>query len=153
MRACIQRVSRAQVTVDDQICGQIERGLLVLLGVAHGDTDDEARKMADKIVGMRIFEDDQGKMNLAVAEVGGRMLVVSQFTLLADCRKGRRPSFVGAAPPDEANRLYQVFVEAVARHGVEVATGKFQEHMYVELINDGPVTIMLDSEELARPRK
>ncbi len=153
MRACIQRVSRAKVTVDAQVCGAIERGLLILLGVGHGDTDDEARKLAEKIVGMRIFEDDQGKMNLAVAEVGGQALVVSQFTLLADCRKGRRPSFVGAAPPDEAQRLYRVFVEAVAQQGVEVATGKFQEHMCVELINDGPVTIILDSEDLARPRR
>ncbi|MBN2294386.1 MAG: D-tyrosyl-tRNA(Tyr) deacylase [Pirellulales bacterium] len=152
MRACIQRVSRARVTVDGQVCGEIERGLLVLLGVGHGDTDKEAMKMAEKIVGMRIFEDDQDKMNLSVAEVEGRVLVVSQFTLLADCRKGRRPSFVGAAPPDEADRLYQVFVEAVARQGVEVATGQFQEHMYVELVNDGPVTILLDSDDLARPR-
>lgn len=152
MRACIQRVSHAQVTVDEQVCGAIERGLLVLLGVGHGDTDAEAVKMAEKIVGMRIFEDDQGKMNLAVSEVGGRVLVVSQFTLLADCRKGRRPSFVGAAPADEADRLYQVFVVAVASRGVEVATGRFQEHMNVELVNDGPVTIVLDSEDLVRPR-
>ena len=150
MRACIQRVSRAEVTVDGQVCGAIERGLLVLLGVGHGDTDDEAVKLAEKIVGLRIFADDQGKMNLAVAEVGGRVLVVSQFTLLGDCRKGRRPSFVGAAPPDEAQRLYRVFTEAVAQRGVEVATGRFQEHMCVELVNDGPVTIVLDSEDLRR---
>ncbi len=150
MRACIQRVSRAEVTVDGRVCGAIERGLLVLLGVGHGDTDDGAKKLAEKIVGLRIFEDDQGKMNLAVSEVGGRMLVVSQFTLLGDCRKGRRPSFVGAAPPDEAQRLYRVFTEAVAQQGVEVATGKFQEHMCVELVNDGPVTIILDSEDLRR---
>lgn len=153
MRACIQRVSRAQVTVDEQICGRIERGLLILLGVAQADTDDDAEKMADKIASMRIFEDGQGKMNLSIADVGGRMLVVSQFTLLADCRKGRRPSFVAAAPPAEADRLYQVFCREVARRGIEVATGRFQEHMYVELVNDGPVTIMLDSQDLARPRK
>ena len=143
-------MSRAEVTVDGRVCGAIERGLLVLLGVGHGDTDDGAKKLAEKIVGLRIFEDDQGKMNLAVSEVGGRMLVVSQFTLLGDCRKGRRPSFVGAAPPDEAQRLYRVFTEAVAQQGVEVATGKFQEHMCVELVNDGPVTIILDSEDLRR---
>ena len=153
MRACIQRVSRAEVTVDGRVCGAIERGLLVLLGVGHGDTDDGAVKLAEKIVGLRIFADDQGKMNLAVSEVGGRVLVVSQFTLLADCRKGRRPSFVGAAPPDEAQRLYRVFTEAVAQRGVEVATGRFQEHMCVELVNDGPVTIVLDSEDLTRPRR
>ncbi len=153
MRACIQRVSRAKVTVDRQVCGRIERGLLVLLGVGHGDTDKEALKLAEKIVGMRIFEDDQDKMNLSVADVGGGVLVVSQFTLMADCRKGRRPSFVGAAPPDEADRLYRVFVEKVTGMGVEVATGRFQEHMEVELVNDGPVTILLDSDDLSRPRR
>ncbi len=153
MRACIQRVTRAQVTVDGRICGSIERGLLVLLGVGHGDRDSDAVKLAEKIVGMRIFEDDQGKMNLALAEVGGGVLVVSQFTLLGDCRKGRRPSFVGAAPPDEAQRLYLLFVDAVAQQGIEVATGRFQEHMCVELLNDGPVTILLDSEDLSPPRR
>jgi len=125
----------------------------VLLGVAQGDTEDDARKLADKIAALRIFEDEQGKMNLDVSEIGGRMLVVSQFTLMADCRKGRRPSFVGAAPPEEAQRLYQVFTEAVAARGVGVATGQFQEHMHVELVNDGPVTILLDSEDLSRPRR
>ena len=153
MRACIQRVSSARVTVDGRVCGAIDKGLLVLLGVAQGDTEHDARKLADKIAALRIFDDAQGKMNLDVSEIGGRMLVVSQFTLFADCRKGRRPSFVGAAPPEEAERLYRVFSEEVAARGVGVATGQFQEHMHVELVNDGPVTILLDSEDLARPRK
>ena len=153
MRACIQRVSSARVTVDGRVCGAIDKGLLVLLGVAQGDTEDDARRLADKIAALRIFEDEQGKMNLDLSKIDGRMLIVSQFTLLADCRKGRRPSFVGAAPPEEAERLYRVFSEAVAARGVGVATGQFQEHMLVELVNDGPVTILLDSTDLARPRK
>ena len=153
MRACIQRVGRARVTIDGLVCGKIDKGLLVLLGVARGDTEHQARKLADKIAALRIFEDDQGKMNLDVSEIGGRMLVVSQFTLVADCRKGRRPSFVDAAAPEEAERLYQVFTEAVAARGIGVATGQFQRHMQVELVNDGPVTILLDSADLARPRK
>lgn len=153
MRACIQRVSRASVTIDGRVCGAIDKGLLVLLAVAQGDTEREARKLADKISALRIFEDGQGKMNLDVSEIGGRILVVSQFTLMADCRKGRRPSFVDAAGPEEAQRLYRVFTEAVAARGISVATGRFQQHMHVELINDGPVTILLDSEDLARPRK
>jgi D-tyrosyl-tRNA(Tyr) deacylase len=145
MRACIQRVSRAQVTVAGEVCGRIGRGMLVLLGVAAGDGDDDARKLAQKIGGLRIFEDDQEKMNLSLAEVGGAMLVVSQFTLLGDCRKGRRPSFTDAAPPETAERLYQVFVAAVCEQGIEVATGRFRAHMEVELINDGPVTFIVDS--------
>ncbi|HBO46364.1 MAG TPA: D-tyrosyl-tRNA(Tyr) deacylase [Planctomycetaceae bacterium] len=153
MRACVQRVSRASVTVGGELSGRIDRGLLVLLGVAQGDTEDEARRMAEKIVGLRIFEDDQGKMNLSLGEIAGAMLVVSQFTLLADCRKGRRPSFVGAAAPDRAEALYEVFADEVRRQGVTVATGRFQQHMEVELVNDGPVTILLDSEELTRPRR
>ena len=153
MRACIQRVSSARVTVDGRVCGAIDKGLLVLLGVAQGDTEDDARRLADKIAALRIFEDEQGKMNLDVSQSGGRMLVVSQFTLMADCRKGRRPSFTGAAEPEEAQRLYQVFTEAVAARGIDVATGQFQQHMQVELVNDGPVTILLDSADLARPRK
>jgi D-aminoacyl-tRNA deacylase len=145
MRACVQRVSQAQVTVDDEIRGQIGRGLLVLLGVATGDTPDDARQLAEKIVGLRIFDDAQGKMNLAASEVGGAMLVVSQFTLLGDCRKGRRPSFVAAAAPEQAEALYQAFVSVVAERGIQVATGKFREHMLVSLTNDGPVTLLLDS--------
>ncbi|HLA84024.1 MAG TPA: D-aminoacyl-tRNA deacylase [Thermoguttaceae bacterium] len=153
MKACIQRVGRARVTVGGEMVGQIGRGLLVLLGVAEGDTEDDARRMAEKTVGLRIFEDDEGRMNLDLTASGGAMLVVSQFTLLADCRKGRRPSFTDAAPPETAQRLYEVFADHVRRQNVPVATGRFQQHMEVELVNDGPVTILLDSEELNRPRR
>ena len=128
-----------------EVCGRIGPGMLVLLGVAEGDTEDDARQLAEKIAGLRIFDDAEGKMNLALADVGGAMLVVSQFTLLGDCRKGRRPSFVAAAAPESAERLYQVFVDAVARQGIEVATGRFRQHMQVELLNDGPVTLLLES--------
>jgi D-tyrosyl-tRNA(Tyr) deacylase len=145
MRACIQRVSEACVTVDGEVCGQIGRGLVVLLGVAADDTENDAQFLADKIVGLRIFEDDAGKMNLSLAEVGGAMVVISQFTLLGDCRKGRRPSFVAAAPPELAEPLYQAFVSAVEGRGISVATGRFRQHMMVTLTNDGPVTILLDS--------
>jgi len=153
MRACIQRVSRARVTVGGEPTGQIGRGLLVLLGVADGDTDEEARRLAEKIVALRIFEDDEGKMNRDLVEAGGALLVVSQFTLLADCRKGRRPSFTAAAEPERAETLYTVFADHVRRAGVPVATGRFQAHMEVELANDGPVTILLDTEDLNRPRR
>ena len=145
MRACVQRVSRARVTVAGEVCGQIGTGMLVLLGVAHDDTEADARWLAEKITGLRIFEDDQAKMNLSLAEVGGAMLVVSQFTLLGDCRKGRRPSFVAAAPPELAEQLYGVFTQTVARQGIETATGRFRQHMQVELVNDGPVTLLLQS--------
>jgi D-tyrosyl-tRNA(Tyr) deacylase len=143
MIACVQRVSRAQVTVDRQIVGQIGKGLLVLLGVAQGDTDADGRKLADKITQLRIFEDSNHKMNLSLSEVGGAMLVVSQFTLLGDCRKGRRPSFTEAASPHEAERLYNLFVDAVGSAGIPVATGVFRAHMDVELVNDGPVTLLI----------
>lgn len=145
MRACVQRVSRAQVTVGGVVCGRIGKGMLVLLGVAQDDAEADAQALAEKLAGLRIFEDGQGKMNLALADVGGAMLVVSQFTLLGDCRRGRRPSFTAAAPPEVAERLYDVFVRAVAAHGIEVATGRFREHMEVELVNDGPVTLLLDT--------
>ena len=145
MRACVQRVSRAQVTVAGEVCGRIGKGMLVLLGVAQRDTDDDARQLARKIAGLRIFQDEQEKMNLSIGDVGGAMLVVSQFTLLGDCRKGRRPSFTAAAGPEPAERLYQVFVDAVAEQGIETATGRFREHMEVELVNDGPVTLLLES--------
>lgn len=150
MRAVIQRVSRAQVTVSGEIIGRIGPGLLVLLGVATDDTDRDARQLAAKIVGLRIFEDAQGKMNLALADVRGAMLVVSQFTLYGDCRKGRRPSFTDAAGPELAEELYGVFVQTIAALGIETATGKFREHMEVELVNDGPVTLLLDSRDLPR---
>ena len=145
MRACIQRVRRARVTVAGEVCGQIGAGMVVLLGVAAGDTQSDAQFLAEKTAGLRIFEDDQEKMNLALADVGGAMLVVSQFTLLGDCRKGRRPSFTDAARPELAESLYEVFVEAIRRLGVQVATGRFRQHMEVELVNDGPVTLLLDT--------
>jgi D-aminoacyl-tRNA deacylase len=145
MRACIQRVSQAQVTVDDEVCGRIGLGMLVLLGVAAGDTVDDAQQLAEKIAGLRIFDDPQGKMNLSLTDVGGAMLVVSQFTLLGDCRKGRRPSFIAAAPPELAEALYQEFVAKVTAQNIPVATGKFRQHMLVSLVNDGPVTLLVDS--------
>lgn len=145
MRAVIQRVSQASVTVSGEVVGAIERGLLVLLGVAQGDTADDVHALADKVVELRIFEDDGGKMNLSLTEVQGSLLVVSQFTLLGDCRKGRRPSFIAAAPPELAEQLYQTFVAAVGVKGIPVATGRFRAQMNVALVNDGPVTLILDS--------
>ncbi|MBO13714.1 MAG: D-tyrosyl-tRNA(Tyr) deacylase [Planctomycetaceae bacterium] len=145
MRAVIQRVSRANVTVSGKVVGEIGAGLLVLLGVEQGDTQDDVVWMANKVVGLRVFEDDDGKMNLDVGEVGGAILAVSQFTLLGDCRKGRRPSFVAAARPEEADGLYRSFVTEVAGQGLEVQEGRFQQHMDVELVNDGPVTLQVDS--------
>lgn len=145
MRALIQRVSQASVTVAGEVTGQIEGGLLVLLGVGHGDTDREVAWTAEKLVGLRIFDDEAGKMNLSLVDVGGSMLVVSQFTLFGDCRKGKRPSFVDAAPPELAVELYQQFVEAVKQRGIAVATGRFREHMDVALVNDGPVTLWIES--------
>jgi D-tyrosyl-tRNA(Tyr) deacylase len=145
MRAVIQRVARASVAVEGHLIGQIGNGLAVLLGVEQDDTEADAQQLADKAVQLRIFDDDQGKMNRSLLDVGGAMLVVSQFTLLGDCRKGRRPSFIDAAPPEQAERLYETFVAAVGVQGVRVATGKFRAMMQVELVNDGPVTLMLDS--------
>src|SRR3954464_13908953 len=145
MRAVLQRVIRASVTVEGQMIGQIGRGLVVLLGVEQEDTDADAHQLADKTIQLRIFDDADGKMNLALAEIGGAVLVVSQFTLLGDCRKGRRPSFIQAAPPALAERLYETFVAAVGVQGITVATGRFRAMMHVELVNDGPVTILLDS--------
>jgi D-tyrosyl-tRNA(Tyr) deacylase len=148
VRACVQRVSEASVIVDEQIVGQIQRGMLVLLGVAHDDTDSDVRYIAEKTVGLRIFEDDDGKMNRSLLESGGEMLVVSQFTLLGNCRKGRRPSFIAAAEPRLAEQLYEQFVAEVERRGVRVATGTFRAHMDVTLVNDGPVTLLLDSRKV-----
>ena len=145
MRACIQRVSEASVTVAGDVIGRIDRGLLVLLGVAAGDGEQDARQLADKICELRIFEDDAGKMNRSLLDVGGAMLVVSQFTLLGDCRKGRRPSFIAAAPPELAEQLYERFVDLVTARGITTATGKFRAHMDVTLVNDGPVTLLLES--------
>jgi len=145
MRAVIQRVKSSSVTVGDETVGTIGPGLLVLLGVADTDKAVEADFMAQKIVNLRIFEDQQGKMNRSLLDTGGEMLVVSQFTLLGDCRKGRRPSFVQAAGPDKANELYEYFVDQVRQKGVHVATGRFRAMMDVALINDGPVTLVLDT--------
>ena len=145
MRACVQRVRRSHVTVDDQLVGKIDAGLLVLLGVTHADTDADVQFLAEKLSGLRIFEDDDGKMNRSLLDTQGHMLVVSQFTLYGDCRKGRRPSFVEAAAPELAERLYESFVATVASKGVFVATGKFRAMMQVELVNDGPVTLIVES--------
>ena len=145
MRAVVQRVSRASVTVEKEVTGAIERGFLVLLGVSEDDTQDDVIYLAGKIAGLRVFEDDAGKMNRSLDEVGGKILVVSQFTLLGDCRKGRRPSFIKAAAPELAEELYRSFVAEIRGQGIEVQTGRFQKHMDVELINDGPVTLLLDS--------
>ena len=145
MIAVVQRVSRASVTVEGRATGQIGRGLLVLLGVKRGDTDHEADFLAGKIGGLRIFADEAGKMNLAASDVGGAMLVVSQFTLCGDCRKGRRPSFVNAAAPPEATRLYSYFCGRLRQQGCRVETGVFGAMMDVELVNDGPVTLIVES--------
>ena len=145
MRAVVQRVSSAQVTVAGEVVGRIERGFLVLLGVKEGDSSDDAIYLAKKVAALRVFEDAAGKMNLGLEEVGGAMLVVSQFTLYGDCRQGRRPSFVAAARPEPADALYRVFVAEVRGQGIPVETGRFQQHMDVALVNDGPVTLLLDS--------
>jgi D-tyrosyl-tRNA(Tyr) deacylase len=147
VRACIQRVSEAQVTVDGEAIGRIGRGLVVLLGVGQQDGVAEVNWLAEKVIGLRIFADDAGKLNRSLAEVGGAMLVVSQFTLYGDCQRGRRPSFTSAASPELAERLYEAFVTVVKRAGIEVATGRFREHMLVSLVNDGPVTLWIDTAE------
>jgi D-aminoacyl-tRNA deacylase len=146
MKACIQRVRRAKVTVEGEVCGEIGLGMLVLLGVTNGDTEADARVLAEKIAGLRMFEDSAEKMNLSLREVGGSMLVVSQFTLYGDCRKGRRPSFTDAAPPEWAEKLYEVFVATAAAREIPVATGRFRKHMEIELVNDGPVTFVVECE-------
>lgn len=148
MRAVVQRVDRASVTVDNACVGSAKRGLMVLLGVAEGDTDKDLAYMADKITGLRIFEDEAGKMNLSVKDIGGEILLVSQFTLCGDCRKGKRPSFDKAAKPDVANAYYERLVEMCRAQGIHVETGVFRAHMLVELVNNGPVTILLDSAKL-----
>lgn len=147
MRAVVQRVSRAEVRVEERISGRIEIGLLVLLGVGQGDDEKAADYLAKKVAGLRIFEDDEGRMSRSVVDVRGGALVVSQFTLYGDVRKGRRPSFDSAAAPEEANRLYEYFCERLREEGVPVETGVFRAMMSVELVNEGPVTILLDSEK------
>lgn len=145
MRAVVQRVAEAWVTVHGQEVARIGQGLLVLLGVGREDTEEDADYLAAKVANLRIFEDAEGKLNRCLLEVGGAALVVSNFTLYGDCRKGRRPSFTDAAPPEQAERLYRKFCEALSRQGVAVQTGVFQAHMQVGLVNDGPVTLLLDS--------
>ena len=145
MRAVVQRVSEASVRVETEVVGRIGRGLLVLLGVSSTDTEKDVDYLSEKVVHLRIFEDPGGKLNRSLLEVGGEMLVVSQFTLLGDCRKGRRPSFTAAAEPGHAARLYEHFVRQTARRGVPVQTGRFQALMAVSLVNDGPVTLIVDS--------
>jgi D-tyrosyl-tRNA(Tyr) deacylase len=147
MRAVVQRVSRAQVAVDGEIVGEIGRGLLILLGVGHADDEADADYLADKIVGLRVFEDENGKMNLDVATAGGGILVVSQFTLYGDVRRGKRPSFDAVAAPERARQLYEYVVARIRAAGLPCQTGRFQETMEVELVNDGPVTILLDSKK------
>ncbi len=148
MRAVVQRVSSAQVRVDGLVVGQIERGFLVLVGITHGDGEAEARMLARKLVGLRLFDDADGKMNLSLADVGGAVLSVSQFTLYGDVRKGRRPSFVEAARPEQAEPLYQRFCHLLAAEGVAVAQGVFPAHMEIVLVTDGPVTLWLDTATL-----
>ncbi|EAT16916.1 D-tyrosyl-tRNA(Tyr) deacylase [Desulfuromonas acetoxidans] len=145
MRAVLQRVTQADVQVDGDTTGAIDQGILVLLGVARDDSVADVDYLVDKLVNLRIFEDDAGKMNLSLEQIGGKVLAVSQFTLLADCRKGRRPGFSAAAPPDEADALYQGFVARLRQRGIAVECGVFQADMKVSLINDGPVTLLLDS--------
>ena len=145
MRAVVQRVSEAAVIVDGQTVGAIRQGLMVLLGVARGDTSRDAVYLAEKTCGLRIFEDQQGKMNRSVEDISGNVLVVSQFTLLGDCRKGRRPGFTEAAEPELADKLYEEYVELLRQRGITVATGVFRAEMKVGLVNDGPVTMLLDS--------
>ena len=145
MRAVVQRVSRAQVTVDGEITGEIGPGLLVLVGVGRDDTETDAVYLAEKTVGLRVFEDESGKMNLGVREIGGSVLAVSQFTLYGDVRRGKRPSFDAAAAPETARALYEFFVERIRTEGLRCETGRFQATMKVELVNEGPVTILLDS--------
>jgi D-tyrosyl-tRNA(Tyr) deacylase len=147
MRAVVQRVSRCRVQVDGEVVGQIGRGLLVLLGVGKADNESAANYLVEKILGLRIFEDDQEKMNHSIQDKSGEMLVVSQFTLFGDVRRGRRPSFDGAARPEEANHLYEYFVTKVREAGIRCETGRFRAMMDVELVNQGPVTILLDTEK------
>ncbi len=153
MRVVLQRVSKASVSVDGDLAASIGGGLLLLVGIAQGDTEAEAKRLAQKCVEMRIFPDDHGRFNLSLLDVRGEALVVSQFTLLADLRRGRRPSFAGAAAPEVAERLVEAFSSAIRDAGVRVETGRFGAKMAVELVNDGPVTIVLDTADLDRPRR
>lgn len=148
MRAVVQRVDKAKVTVDGKIVGEISRGLMVLVGVVEGDTEKDVQYLADKVTGLRIFEDEAEKMNLSVKDIGGEILSVSQFTLYGDCRKGKRPSFDKAAKPETAILLYEKFNELCRQQNIKVETGVFGAHMLVEIANNGPVTILLDSSKM-----
>lgn len=150
MRALVQRVSRASVTIDGKVHGAIDKGFLVLLGITEGDTEADARYLADKCVGLRVFTDENDKMNRSLADVGGGLLVVSQFTLYGDCSHGRRPSFIAAARPDTAIPLYEYFVARCRESGLPVETGEFGAHMEVDLLNDGPVTLWMDTAEMRK---
>jgi D-tyrosyl-tRNA(Tyr) deacylase len=151
VKALLQRASKASVTVDGEVVGRIGNGLVILLGIAAGDTEKDAKYLADKILVLRIFDDSEGKFNFSVSDVKGELLVVSQFTLIADTKKGRRPSFTEAAPPDEASALFEKFVAYLRESNLKVETGRFQAHMLVDIQNDGPVTIMLDTHEKFPP--
>lgn len=152
MKAILQRVTHGQVTVDDSITGKIDTGFVVLLGVGHEDTEEDADYLAEKMVNLRVFNDDAGKMNRSLIDVSGSVLAISQFTLFADTRRGRRPSFIDAAPPEQATHLYEYFMNKVRSAGVRVEKGVFGAHMVVDIQNDGPVTIILDSTDRKRPR-
>ena len=152
MKVVIQRVSRASVSVEGSVVGSIEKGFMLLIGIVKGDTETEITAVAEKISKMRIFEDENEKMNLGLADVGGSVLAISQFTLCADCRRGNRPDFFNAAPPAEANRLYEYFMSLLRDKGIKVEKGVFGAHMEVSLVNDGPVTIILDSDDLKKSR-
>jgi D-tyrosyl-tRNA(Tyr) deacylase len=147
VKALLQRVSSASVSVAGEVVGRIGRGLVVLVGVAHEDSEKDARYLAQRTVNLRLFADEGGRFNLSALDIGGELLIVSQFTLLADTRKGRRPSFTGAAPPAQAEKLFELFVSEARASGLRVETGRFQQYMQLEIHNDGPVTIMLDSRE------
>jgi len=148
MRAVVQRVKKGSVEIEEKEIGKIEKGLVILLGVGQNDTEKDAKYLAEKIVNLRIFEDKEGKMNLSVKDINGQILVISQFTLYGDCKKGRRPSFISAALPDKAVKLYDYFVKSIKNYGLKIETGEFQAMMLVKIYNDGPVTILLDSEKL-----
>ncbi|ANE42133.1 D-tyrosyl-tRNA(Tyr) deacylase [Fervidobacterium ngatamarikiense] len=148
MRAVVQRVTKASVSVDNEVVGKISNGIVILLGVGKDDTEEDAKYLAEKIVNLRIFDDEDGKMNLSLLDVKGRALIISQFTLYGDCRRGRRPSYSDSAPPDLAKALYEKFIELVKNYDVHVETGIFAAHMLVEIHNDGPVTLLLDSKKV-----